>query len=242
MGKIVIYRDAIRFTTQLQTATSINKRTQRVSGICRRYTNMASRCNRHQAIVHIMFAYQRPFHFAHFFAIQQDFPFRSVSGQLFRLPVTLLTHQLLLAPAAHRHGLFQVDVIFRPDNTALPRNDTHQMVELFLDRFQVVKDIGVIELKVVEDQRTRAVMDKFRAFVEEGAVILIRFDNKEVAFAQTRRNLKVPRHTADHKSRFVTALFQNPGRHSRGGSFAVCTGNGQHPAVAQHKIVQPLWT
>lgn len=67
------------------------------------------------------------------------------------------------------------------------------MVELFLDRFQVVKDIGVIELKVVEDQRTRAVMDKFRAFVEEGAVILIRFDNKEVAFAQTRRDLKVPR-------------------------------------------------
>lgn len=104
----------------------------------------------------------------------------------------LLTHQLLLAPAAHRHGLFQVDVVFWPDNTALPRNDTHQMVELFLDRFQVVKDIGVIELKVVEDQRTWAVMDKFRAFVEEGAVILIRFDNKEVAFAQTRRNLKVP--------------------------------------------------
>lgn len=66
------------------------------------------------------------------------------------------------------------------------------MVELFLDRFQVVKDIGVIELKVVEDQRTRAVMDKFRAFVEEGAVILIRFDNKEVAFAQTRRNSKFP--------------------------------------------------
>ena len=42
-----------------------------------------------------------------------------------------------------------------------------------------ITDIGVIELKVVEDQRTRAVMNKFRAFVEEGAVILIRFDNKE---------------------------------------------------------------
>ena len=116
------------------------------------------------------------------------------------------------------------------------------MVELFLDRFQVVKDIGVIELKVVEDQRTRAVMDKFRAFVEKGAVVLIRFDNKEVAFAQTRRNLKVPRHTADHKSGFVTALFQNPGRHSRCSRFTVCTGDGQHPTVTQYKIVQPLRT
>lgn len=66
------------------------------------------------------------------------------------------------------------------------------MVELFLDRFQVVKDIGVIELKVVEDQRTRAVMDKFRAFVEEGAVVLIRFDNKEVASPRRAETSKFP--------------------------------------------------
>lgn len=41
---------------------------------------------------------------------------------------------------------FGVDIVFgqiiRP-----ARNDTHQIVELFLDRFQIVKDIGVIELQ-----------------------------------------------------------------------------------------------
>ncbi len=64
--------------------------------------------------------------------------------------MTLLTHQLLLAPAAHRHGLFQVDVVSGRIVRGPARYDTHQMVELFLDRFQVVKDVGVIELKVVE--------------------------------------------------------------------------------------------
>ncbi len=53
------------------------------------------------------------------------------------------------------------------------------MVELLLDRFQIVEDVGMIKLKVVEDQRTRAVMHKFRTFIKERAVVLIRFDNKE---------------------------------------------------------------
>lgn len=60
----------------------------------------------------------------------------------------------------------------------------YQMVELFLDCFQVVKDIGVIEFKVVEDQCMWVVMNKFRVFVEEGVVIFICFDNKEVVFVQ----------------------------------------------------------
>lgn len=115
------------------------------------------------------------------------------------------------------------------------------MVELFLDRFQVVKDIGVIEFKVVEDQRTRVVMNKFRAFVEEGVVIFIRFDNKEVVFVQMSRNFKVFRYIVDYKVRFVIILFQNLGRYFRGGGFVVCIGNGQYLAVAQYKIVQLLW-
>lgn len=73
-------------------------------------------------------------------------------------------------------------------------------MELFLDRFQIVKDVRVIELKVVEDQRTRAVMHEFRTLVEERAVVLICFNHEEVAFAQTRRNLEVTRYAADHKA------------------------------------------
>lgn len=110
----------------------------------------------------------------------------------FCLPVSLLAHQLLLAPASHRQGLLQVDVVFRQDDAALTRNDAHQMVELFLNRFQVVKDIRMIEFKVIEDQRTRAVVDKFGTFIEEGTVILIGFDNEERAVARRAETSKLP--------------------------------------------------
>jgi hypothetical protein len=52
------------------------------------------------------------------------------------------------------------------------------MVELFLDRFQIVENVRMIELKVIEDQRTRAVMDEFRTLIEKRAVIFIGFDDK----------------------------------------------------------------
>ena len=201
---------------------------------------MARGRNRHQTVMHIVLAHQAPLHFAEFFTVQPHFPLGGIGGQFFRLPVTLVAHQFLFAPAAHCHRLFQIDVVFRVDDAPLARHDTHQMVELFLDRFQIVKDVRVIELKVVEDQRTRAVMHEFRTLVEERAVVLIRFNHEEVAFAQTRRNLEVTRYAADHKARLIAAGFEDPGRHSGGGGFAVRTRNCQYPAVAQYKVMQPL--
>lgn len=150
------------------------------------------------------------------------------------------SHQLLLAPAAHCQGLLQVDVVFRQDDAALARHDAHQVVELFLNGFQVVKNIRVVKLKVVEDQRARAVVHKLGALVEERAVILVGFDHKERAVSQTRRDVEITRYAADDEARLIAAGFEDPGRHARGGRFAVGTGNGNHPAVAQDEVMQPL--
>lgn len=106
--------------------------------------------------------------------------------------MALLAHQLLLAPAAHRHHLLQVDVVLRQDNFAFARHDAHQMVELFLNRLQVIKDVRVVELKVVEDQRPRAVVNKLGALVEEGAVIFVGFNDEERAVAQRAETSKLP--------------------------------------------------
>ncbi|MND59197.1 hypothetical protein D3C80_503910 [compost metagenome] len=113
-------------------------------------------------------------------------------------------------------------------------------MELFLNGFQVVKDIRMIELKIIEDQRARAVMHELGALIEEGAVVFVSFNHKERAFAQTGRNVEIARHAADHKARLIAAGFQNPGRHPGRRRFAVRTGNRQHPAVAQDKVMQPL--
>ncbi|MOA31393.1 hypothetical protein D3C78_1525480 [compost metagenome] len=130
-----------------------------------------------------MFTDQRPLHFADFFTVQPHFPLGCVSCQFLRLPVALLAHQLLLAPATHRDSLLQIDVVLRVDDAALPRHDTHQVMELFLNGFQVVKNVRMIELKVIEDQGARAIMHKLGAFIEEGAVVFVGFNHKERAFA-----------------------------------------------------------
>ncbi len=190
--------------------------------------------------MHVVFAHQSPMDLPDFFTLQQHFPLGGVVGELFRLPVALLAHQFLLAPAPHRHSLLQVDVVFRQDDAPLARHDTHQVVELLLNRFQVIEDVRVIELKVVEDQRARAVVNKFRALIKEGAVVFVCFDDKKWAVAQAGRNLKIPRHATDHKAWLVAAGFQDPGRHSGGGGFAVRARNSNNPAIAQHKVMQPL--
>ena len=240
MGEIVIHGDAVGFAAQLQATAGVDKAAQRVRGIRRQHADVTRRGNRHQAVMHIMLADQRPLHFTNLFAVEQHFPLRGVGVQLLRLPVALLAHQLLLAPAAHRHHLLQVDVVLRQDNFAFARHDAHQMVELFLNRLQVIKDVRVVELKVVEDQRPRAVVNKLGALVEEGAVIFVGFNDEERAVAQARGDVEIARNAANHEPRFIAAGFKDPGCHAGSGGFAVGPGDGQHPAIAQHEVVQPL--
>ena len=84
------------------------------------------------------------------------------------------------------------------------------MMELPLDGLDVFKDIGVIKFQIIQDQGMGAVMDELGALVEKGAVVLVCFDYKKVAVAQTRRHGKVPGNTANQVSRFKPGLIQDP--------------------------------
>jgi hypothetical protein len=50
------------------------------------------------------------------------------------------------------------------------------MMELLPDRREVGVDVGMIEFEVGHDQMPRAVMDEFRALVEECRVVFVRLD------------------------------------------------------------------
>jgi hypothetical protein len=68
------------------------------------------------------------------------------------------------------------------------------VVELALDGGQVVKDVGVVELQVVQDGRARAVVDELAALVEEGGVVLVGFDDETGGGGETAQALlRVPR-------------------------------------------------
>ena len=53
------------------------------------------------------------------------------------------------------------------------------MMELRLDRGEVGKDVGVVELEVVEHRGARPVVHELRALVEERRVVLVGLDHEE---------------------------------------------------------------
>ena len=76
-------------------------------------------------------------------------------------------------------------------------NSAHQMVELPLDGWQIREDVRVIELQVVQNCGTWAVMHELAALIEEGAVVLVGLDHEERRTAEARGNTEVLRHAAN---------------------------------------------
>ena len=100
----------------------------------------------------------------------------------------------------------------RVGDDATARGDrAHQVVELGLDRAEVGKDVGVVELEIVEDRRARPVMHELRALVAEGGVVLVGLDHEEGRLGQTRRHAEVLRHAADQEGGRQPGVFQYPG-------------------------------
>ena len=56
------------------------------------------------------------------------------------------------------------------------------MMELTLDRVKIIEDVSMIEANVINDQGFRIIMYKFRTFIKERRIVLIRFNNKELTF------------------------------------------------------------
>ena len=94
----------------------------------------------------------------------------------------LRAEALHLAPAAHREDALQRLVARVDDEPAAGRHGAHEVMELALDRRQVVEDVGVVELEVVEDRGARPVVDELAALVEEGGVVLVGLDHERRAW------------------------------------------------------------
>jgi hypothetical protein len=132
------------------------------------------------------------------------------------------------------------------DDQAGAWQGAHEMVKLRLDRRQVGKDVGMIELQVVQDRRPRAVVHELRALVAEGGIVLVGLYDEErrlPEFAgQTRRNAEVQRHATDQEAGAEARVFEDPGKHGGGRRLAVRAGDRQNPALPQHVLGEPLRT
>ena len=126
------------------------------------------------------------------------------------------------------------------NDQALRRYGTHKVVELTLDGFHVFENVGVVEFQVIQNQGIRAVVDELGALVKERAVVLIRLDHKEITAAQPGRYRKVLGHTAYQVTGIKAGLVENPQQHGRCGGFAMGTGYGHYPTVAQDLPGKPF--
>ena len=148
-------------------------------------TGMAGGGDGHQTVVDVVLADALPVHLPLLDAIQPHLEDGAVVGQLDRLPLgVVLTHQLDFAPAAHLAHRSEVVVGLREQHPAIARHCAHQVVELALDGGEIREYVRVIELQIVHHQGARMVVNKLGALVEEGAVILVRFDDEEGRRAQ----------------------------------------------------------
>jgi hypothetical protein len=69
--------------------------------------------------------------------------------------------------------------------------------ERFLDRGEVVEDVGVVELEVVDDDQLGQVMEELAALVEEGGVVLVALDDPVGALLLRAALRQVFRQAAD---------------------------------------------
>ncbi len=145
-----------------------------------------------------------------------------------------------LAPVAHVEHAIQALLVPIDDQSTAGGHCPNQVMELALDRCQVVKDVSVIELEVVEHRSPRAVMDKLAALVEKGGVVFVGFQDKCLPWTQPGRDPEIHRHTADEKTGLLAIGFEHPSEHRGGGGFAMGARNRHHVAPVQDVFGQPL--
>src|SRR5689334_21291400 len=71
------------------------------------------------------------------------------------------------------------------------RNEANQATEGRLDGGEVLENVGVIEFEIIDDGDLGQVMDELAAFIEEGGIVLVAFDNEPGTLCETRPLLEV---------------------------------------------------
>ena len=205
---------------------------------------MLCRGDGRQCVELIVDTAQSPIHMRYFLAMLNEL---EITGTAIR---TEVTHGSAESPDFTPTALIQHtgQTFFQPihHQAALPWHGSNQMVKLFLDGLEVLKNVGVIKLEVVQDGGSRSVMNKLAAFVKKCGVVLIRFDDEVVLhmarrnFAQACGHTKVQGNTAHQETRFEASSFQDPSQHGGGGGFAMGACHRQHMTALKHMFGQPL--
>jgi len=256
--EIVVNGDAARLATHLQAAAHAAEGRQRPRGLAWRDPGLACRGQRSQAVGAVVRAQQRPFDAPLRAGRADDVEGAAIGTRVGHLPVRRLavacargvrtriglTRRLRRIaldrrPASLRQYGLQLGLASIAHQPAGTRHGAHEMVELALDRGEVVEDIRMVEFEVVQHQGPWTVMHELRAFVEKGGVVLVGLDDERRAAAQPGRDAEALRDAADEKAGIQAGATQDVRQHARRGGLTVGAGHRQDVAMRQDMFAEP---
>src|SRR5262245_58992595 len=80
----------------------------------------------------------------------------------------------------------KIQIIGGPQQQTVARYQANEMRERLLDRIEILKNVRMIELQVIDQANLGKVMNELAAFVEEGRVVFVAFDDEPFAVGETR--------------------------------------------------------
>ena len=129
------------------------------------------------------------------------------------------------------------------DEAAAFGDEVDHALEGGLDGFEVGVDVGVIELYVGEDGGVGKVVEELGAFVEEGGVVLVAFEEEGAGGGvDVEAGAEVFGYATDEEGGGeggvgAAGYFVDPGEHAGGGGFAVGAGDDEALAVGEELVV-----
>src|ERR1051326_2851925 len=137
----------------------------------------------------VVFAGKRKLEFGPFSSITADRP-----GGLTRAELQVLNSPVCVAcptVALHRTKRLRNATIgaiasIESYDSATARDQVHQPFERSLNCLEVPVNIGVIELHRSQNDAVGKIMQEFRAFIEEGGVVFVAFENEVLAVAELK--------------------------------------------------------
>lgn len=89
-------------------------------------------------------------------------------------------------------------VIAVDEGDAVAGDDVEKSAEAEFDFLDVLVDVGVVEFDVVDDDALGKVVEEFGAFVEEGGIVFVAFEDGERGVGKEGAAVEVFRNAANH--------------------------------------------
>ena len=139
---------------------------------------------------------------------------------------------------AHVEQRSQMGLVAVGQQQSVPRDQVDEPAEAELDVGQRRKDVGVIELEVVQNSHLGQVVDELGTLVEEGRVVFVTLDHEPFGVGEAGPLPQIAGDAADEERRIQARALEHPGQERGGGGLAVGAGHHQRTPPPDEELLE----